>query len=516
MDGLFKTTAVVTVFSLAEKFLGFLYRIYLSRTIGSEGLGLYQIALSVFALLMTLSCSGIPATVSRLITKYRSEGKKNRIDGVSTAGFLSSLVFTVPVTIIVLFFPSLFGFLFADERCLPLFRLIIPVLALNSLYSVLRGIFWGNNDFLPYSVIELIEEAVMIAVGVALIFTASDPFTGAKYAIIAVGASYIVSFSLGTTFYVYRKGKIKSPRRELKPLFKSSLPVTAVRSAGSLVSSLVSVVFPLRLIAAGFGKAEATAAYGAFFGMAMPLLSAPMSIIGPFTIVLIPKIAESFYKKDEAALKNDIEKALSVTVFLSSLCVPVFLCFGEEIGLFVFGSQGGGLFTSRAAILTVLLCVNSLTTSMLNSVGEELSTFFSFAISTALMLVSIWFLPAVMGANSLVLCYVLVFGTNTAVNLFLIGKKTGVKLRFGGFAFYSLIFLIPTSALGFLLKSLLIKYLGGLLTAILCSCLLVVFDGLFFIVFGLVDIKEFFAIIKGKLFKRKNKKIKARVIEKRK
>ena len=103
MDGLFKTTAVVTVFSLAEKFLGFLYRIYLSRTIGSEGLGLYQIALSVFALLMTLSCSGIPATVSRLITKYRSEGKGNRIDGVSTAGFLSSIVFTVPVTITVIY-----------------------------------------------------------------------------------------------------------------------------------------------------------------------------------------------------------------------------------------------------------------------------------------------------------------------------------------------------------------------------------------------------------------------------
>ena len=505
MDGLFKTTAVVTVFSLAEKFLGFLYRIYLSRTIGSEGLGLYQIALSVFALLMTLSCSGIPATVSRLITKYRSEGKKNRIDGVSTAGFLSSIVFTVPVTITVLLFPSLFGFLFADERCLPLFRLIIPVLALNSLYSVLRGIFWGNNDFLPYSVIELIEEAVMIAVGVALIFTASDPFTGAKYAIIAVGASYIVSFSLGTAFYVYRKGKIKSPRRELKPLFKSIIPVPAVRSAGSLGSSIVSVVFPLRLIAAGFGKAEATAAYGAFFGMAMPLLSAPMSIIGPFTIVLIPKIAESFYKKDETALKSDIEKALNVTVFLSSLCVPVFLCFGEEIGLLIFGSQGGGLFTSRAAILTVLLCVNGLTTSMLNSVGEELSTFFSFATSTVLMLVSIWFLPAVMGANSLVLCYVLVFGTNTAINLFLIRKKTGVKLKFGGFAFYSLIFLIPTSALGFLLKSLLIKYLGGILTAVLCSCLLVVFDGLFFIVFGLVNIKEFFSVIKNKLSERKTK-----------
>lgn len=490
MNGLLKTTAVVTVFSLAEKFLGFLYRVFLSRAIGSEGLGLYQISLSVFALLMTLSCSGIPATVSRMITKYRAENAPQRINEVSTAGFLSSLLFTVPVTLAVLIFPNLFGFLFTDERCLPLFTAIIPVLTLNSLYAVLRGIFWGNNDFLAYSVIELIEEAVMIACGVALVLSSTDAFSGAKNATVAVGASYVVSFTLGTAFYIYRKGKIGNPSKELKPLFKSSIPITAVRSASSLVSSLISVVFPLRLVAAGFGKAEATSCYGAFFGMAMPLLSAPMSIIGPFTIVLIPKIAENFYKKDFTALKSDVEKALNVTVFLSSLCVPVFLCFGEEIGSIIFGNVEGGLYASRAAILTVLLCVSNLTSSILNSVGEEFATFLSFATSTVLMFVSVWCLPSFIGAYSLTVGYVAVFGANTAINLFLLKKKTGVKLKFKGFAFCSIVFLIPTVLFGFLLKSLLRGILGDLLTAITVSIITVVFDGLFFVIFGLVDIKS--------------------------
>ena len=76
MKSFFKTVALVSVFSVSEKFLGFLYRIFLSRTIGAEGVGLYQVALSVFGLFYTVACSGIPVTVSRLMTKYRAENQK--------------------------------------------------------------------------------------------------------------------------------------------------------------------------------------------------------------------------------------------------------------------------------------------------------------------------------------------------------------------------------------------------------------------------------------------------------
>ena len=46
---IYRTAAVVTGLSIAERALGFLYRIVLSRLIGAEGLGLYQVALSVFS-----------------------------------------------------------------------------------------------------------------------------------------------------------------------------------------------------------------------------------------------------------------------------------------------------------------------------------------------------------------------------------------------------------------------------------------------------------------------------------
>ena len=45
---LYKNTAFVTALSVAERALGFLYRIALARLIGAEGVGVYQIALSHF------------------------------------------------------------------------------------------------------------------------------------------------------------------------------------------------------------------------------------------------------------------------------------------------------------------------------------------------------------------------------------------------------------------------------------------------------------------------------------
>ena len=50
--------------------------------------------------------------------------------------------------------------------------------------------------------------------------------------------------------------------------------------------------------------------YGAAVGEAMPLLFIPSTLIGSFTLVLIPEISENFYKKRDFYLQRDIEKGI--------------------------------------------------------------------------------------------------------------------------------------------------------------------------------------------------------------
>ena len=344
MRKFFKTVAIVTVFSISEKFLGFLYRIYLSRTIGTEGIGLYQVALSVFALLLTLSCSGTPITVSRLMTKYRAENREDKAQKIITAGIVFTLFVVIPICAVFFIFTDFFNFLFADPRCISIFLVVLPGLIFTSIYSVLRGVFWGDKDFLPYSIIELLEEVCMIVVGIILINSTTSVYQGAFRAGVAVLCSYLFSFTLATIVFFFRKHKLKNPKSEFKPLLTSALPITAMRTANSLTISLVSIILPLRLVWAGMSNNQAMSIFGACVGQAIPLLYIPTTLIGSFTLVLVPEISENFYKKNYFYLKRDVEKSIKFATFLTCLFIPVFFVCGEQIGVLVFDSHQCGTY----------------------------------------------------------------------------------------------------------------------------------------------------------------------------
>ena len=78
MKSLFKTVALITIFSVLTRIAGFIFRIILSREVGAEGLGIYQVAFSVFMVLLTIISSGLPLIISRLTAGYnaKKEGKK--------------------------------------------------------------------------------------------------------------------------------------------------------------------------------------------------------------------------------------------------------------------------------------------------------------------------------------------------------------------------------------------------------------------------------------------------------
>ena len=100
---IYKMAMMVTVFSVLEKVFGFIYRIILSRTLGAEALGIYQTALSVFAVLLAVVSSGIPMTISRLTTKYRAENNINAQYSLLSAGLISGLAFAIPIFILLYF-----------------------------------------------------------------------------------------------------------------------------------------------------------------------------------------------------------------------------------------------------------------------------------------------------------------------------------------------------------------------------------------------------------------------------
>ena len=422
-NNIYKSAAQVTIFSTVEKGLSFLYRIVLSRTIGAEGLGIYQICLTVFAVFLTAASSGVPVTVSRLMSKSTAKNDLSGKHSAVTAGILCTLVITVPVAIILFFGRNAFGFLFSDKRCIDIFIILLPGLVLTAIYSVIRGSFWGNKQFLPYSVIELLEDAVMVICGVILVIGAPNPVTGAKYAVIAVLISYVFSFFVSIGWYLTTGGKFANPKKQLKPLIASSAPVTAMRTSASLLNSAVAFLLPTLLIADGASNSEAMSLFGIAVGMAVPILFMPSSAIGSIAVVVAPELSENYYRGNSDAVRKDVEKAVGASILIAVLIVPFLFALGGAISEFLYSSKMCGEIVTYSSFIILPMCISMMTNTVLNSMNCEKQTLIYFIIGAVATLVCIGALTPFIGVYSYMCGLACSSIISAVLNLRLLKKK---------------------------------------------------------------------------------------------
>ncbi len=482
----------VTVFSTAERLLGFIYRIFLSRNLGSEAIGLYQVALSVVGLIMTLTSSGIPITVSRIMTKHSAENHENLSFSTVTAGVILSLALSLPVVAVFYFIPSISGFIFTDDRCYEILKIILPGVIITSVYSVIRGFLWGKKYFLSYSLIEFTEELIMLIAGVILISLSSSSDQGILGAGKAVLLSYIFSFVTASILYFVRGGKFKNPKGELKPLIASATPITIMRTATSLINTLIAIILPLRLVLGGMSQSLAMASYGELSGMSIPLIYIPSTLIGSIALVLVPELSDNYYRHSTITLKNNMEKGVKSSVFISALIIPVFLSVGKELGFLVYGNLNAGIYVQKACIIMLPMSITMISTSMLNSLNLEKKTLAYYLIGAVFLIACIYFLPKYLGVYSLVLGLFISYVVTATCNLILIRKTCKRPPEYSFFIIASVFLIIPSALFGYLLKGILVNFLPLWLTVIICSIIVIAFIYLLFKIFNLFSLREVF------------------------
>ena len=65
---------ILTIAGIVVKVLGGVNRILLSRLLGGEGIGLYQMAYPVYILLLSIVGAGIPIAVSIMVAEEAAKG----------------------------------------------------------------------------------------------------------------------------------------------------------------------------------------------------------------------------------------------------------------------------------------------------------------------------------------------------------------------------------------------------------------------------------------------------------
>ena len=491
----YKSASIVTALSVAERGLGFLYRVVLSRLIGAEGLGLYQVALSLFSLFLTVGTGGIPITVSRMISKSKAENDPLGERRAVSAGICLCLVLTLPFCLILGAFGKHMTFLFSDERSFGVFRILLIGLACSSVYAVIRGSFWGNKEFLTPSILEIAEETVMVIAGVLLLRSVPSPAVGAEKAAWAVVISYFFSFTASLLCFFFRGGKLSTPKTAFKPLFKATMPITSVRASGSLVNSAVAVLLPVMLIRAGAGKTEALRLFGIVSGMVLPVLFIPSTLIGSLSLVLVPELSEDFYRKNYARLRKNLERGLSVSFLIACVLIPFFYALGEDIGRLAFSEAAAGKMIVKSSLVLLPMSVTMISTSMLNSLGFEKQTFLFYFIGAAAMIVCILILPPVCGVYAYIVGLGVSYILTAVCNLVFLHKKGLIFQKNQEQVcvrplLLSLISILPLSVLGQAFCTLFKGFAGQSLAVVFSALALAAACAVLYILLGIIPIKK--------------------------
>lgn len=492
---LLASVATVTIFGGFTRIISFLFKIYLSRTLGAEAIGLYQMALSVFFLFASLSASGVPLVLSRKTAENTALGKET-----DYSLFCSALILSLSISafcaVMLWILDDKLAFLFSEPAALPFFLVTIPALLSTAVYSVIRGFFWGNKDFTAFSATETVEELLRILLSVLFLCGVINGVSGAYAVALAFTASDLLVAVILIVVFFAKGGKIKKPCT-LKQIFLPALPVTAMRTFSSLLSTLLAFLLPLRLVTSGMTQAEATAAYGRIAGMANPLLFAPNAIIASLTIVLVPEMSANGARKEYDLLNRHLSNGLNFSFLISGVFMVAYIALGKELTAFLYADEASGEYLQYAAFVMLPMCLSQLTQSALNSIGKEGISFINYLVGNIAMLALIWILPRYIGVYAVAVANFASLTICSLLNVHALRRHTGFGLEFLKYLVMVTLFLLPSAFFSDCVYSLFFSnapvialFLSGILGVTAYAALCVCAD--------LVDIKGFVKLRKTK------------------
>ena len=135
-----KGTLILTLSGFLTKIIGFLYRIFLSQTIGSTGMGIYQLIFPIHALCFALTVGGIQTAISRLVAAKFAKKE----DSDARAVFLIATSFSTLLSILVTFFLFHYADWFAihilfEPQCTSLLKVSSLSIPMGTFHSCVNG-----------------------------------------------------------------------------------------------------------------------------------------------------------------------------------------------------------------------------------------------------------------------------------------------------------------------------------------------------------------------------------------
>ena len=132
----------LTALSAVSQLLGFGYRVALSRLVGAEVMGLYQLIMPVYSVIMSLTAVGLVSACSNLTSRHLALGSRRAADQtVSTCLKLFFLLLLPVGAVVVLNSDAISVYLLGDARTQLGLILLVPCVALTGVENIHKHFF---------------------------------------------------------------------------------------------------------------------------------------------------------------------------------------------------------------------------------------------------------------------------------------------------------------------------------------------------------------------------------------
>ena len=415
---------ILTAAGVAVKILGAVNRIWLSRLLGAEGIGLYQMAYPVYLLFAAVAGAGLPIAVSILVAEKLALGRQGELRQL--LGRLLKLFLLAGVAAAVLVYAGA-GFLvrsgfISDARAYYGIIAVLPAILLSFAVGVWRGFYQGYQLMMPTAVSQVAEQFGRVVFMLLLAYWRL-PY-GLEYAAAgAAGGAGVGAVAALLVLWGFRKAlgegqaeaMTDSPGRLMRRLVALVVPVSLANLTIPLNALLDMFFIPTCLLASGLGSREATREFGYLAGMAQPLILLATIPMSALVVNLVPAVVR---ERERAA--EHIRTAVKMTLLL---CVPAGLgmsALGGPLAMLLYAEPraGGAMVHSGPAV--ILLGLLLVTNGALQGLGQIRWPFFNLLAGLALkiVLLSCWagdiiecawatnaHYALTLGLNLLALCY---------------------------------------------------------------------------------------------------------------
>lgn len=433
-------TLILTLSGFVVKAIGSINWIILSRILGGEGIGIYQMAFPIYLLALEISSAGIPIAISIITAEKAAREDYNgaqRIFRVSLTMLCSTALFLS----VLVFFGSRFLIdyhIIRESRAYYSLIALAPAIFFTTIIAGYRGYLQGWQQMTPTALSQIVEQLVRVVVmlGFAALLLPYGLDYAAGGASLGAGAGGVAAWLV--LIYYYHKLKRHLPtdgpvfpkesiRHILKRLIVLAVPISLASIMLPVVSNLDLLIVPRRLEVAGYPTHQATELFGYLTGMSVPLINLATILTAAMAMSLVPAISHSFTLGDTKEIYNKTSGAMRIALLVTIPFSVMLYVLAEPVVTFIYNAPAATDATRAVAIAICFLGLHQITTAILQGLKKPKIPVINMGVACLVKVACNWFLVAIpaLGITGASYATVADIGVAAALNLVFIYRKTG-------------------------------------------------------------------------------------------